>query len=161
MNRRGTGYERPRRPAGADAVSGLDLRRQRDQELMRRVDQQARAVAAQAEAEVRECITANLQNGQAGVRDCVTQLISGNAQEQEVVYGGVEHDSTEQVLLERTTSSTSISSSSSSSLSGMVSLRHKSVPKRRSPRSAHGHGRGPRSATTSTSPAVRHAVRAR
>ena len=125
MNRRGTGYQRPRRPAGADAVSGLDLRRQRDQELMRRVDQQARAVAAQAEAEVRECITANLQNGQAGVRECVTQLISGNAQEQEAVYGGVEHDSAEQVLLERTTSSTSISSSSSSSLSGMVSLRHK------------------------------------
>ena len=74
-------------PAGPDAVSGLDLRRQRDQELMKRVDQQARAVAAQAEAELRESITAKLHHGKAELRECLTQLISG-AQEREVVPVG-------------------------------------------------------------------------
>ena len=71
-----------------DALSGLDLRRQRDQELMRRVDQQARAVAAQAETELCASIMANLQGalhivGEAELRECITQLISG-AQGREV-----------------------------------------------------------------------------
>ena len=56
---------------------------------MRRVDQQARAVAAQAEAELRESITANLHHGKAELCECLTQLISG-AQEREVVPVG--HD---------------------------------------------------------------------
>ena len=67
-----------------DALSGLDLRRQRDQELMRRVDQQARAVAAQAETELCASIMANLHIvDEAELRECITQLISG-AQGREV-----------------------------------------------------------------------------
>ena len=62
-----------------DALSGLDLRRQRDQELMRRVDQQARAVAAQAETELCARIMANLHIvDEAELRECITQLISGS-----------------------------------------------------------------------------------
>ena len=61
-----------------DALSGLELRRQRDQELMRRVDQQARAVAAQAETELCARIMANLHIvDEAELRECITQLISG------------------------------------------------------------------------------------
>ena len=67
-----------------DALSGLDLRRQRDQELMRRVDQQARAVAAQAETELCASIMAHLHIAdEAELRECITQLISG-AQGREV-----------------------------------------------------------------------------
>ena len=76
-----------------DALSGLDLRRQRDQELMRRVDQQARAVAAQAETELCASIMANLHIvGEAELRECITQLISG-AQGREVVLLGQDPES--------------------------------------------------------------------
>jgi hypothetical protein len=100
MNRRGTGYERPWRPAGADAVSGLDLRRQRDQELMRRVDQQrTRAVAARAGTLGSDPRCA--QSGQAELRECIpaAQFVVGNDPEEREAYGGAEQDGAEQVVL--------------------------------------------------------------
>ena len=84
-----------------DALSGLDLHRQRDQELMRRVDQQVRAVAAQAETELCASIMANLHIvGEAELRECITQLISG-AQGQEVLLLGQDPALRQNVGVER------------------------------------------------------------